>query len=182
MELIAKITDENIGESFTEIKNPKTRTAVRTILLDNDGNIAILHKKNKNEYKLIGGGVDEGENLEQALVRETLEESGCEINIISYLGFVEEYRSKKNFYQKSYIYVSQVTKNTHQLHLTKKEQEEGSELCWFTPEEALKIMKESYNKLIPSKYSDLYSTKIIVTRDSTILKYYIERVLNQNNL
>lgn len=43
-------------------------------------------------------------------------------------------------------------------------------------------MKESYNKLIPSKYSDLYSTKIIVTRDSTILKYYIERVLNQNNL
>lgn len=97
MELIAKITDENIGEKFTELKNPKTRTAVRTILLDNNSNIAILHKKNKNEYKLIGGGVDEGENLEQALVRETLEESGCEINIISYLGFVEEYRSQKNF-------------------------------------------------------------------------------------
>lgn len=53
MELIAKITDENIGEKFTELKNPKTRTAVRTILLDNDGNIAILHKKNKNVADLI---------------------------------------------------------------------------------------------------------------------------------
>lgn len=176
MELIAKITDENIGENYSELVNPKTRTAVRTILLDDKGNMAILHKKLKNEYKLIGGGVDEGENLEEALKRETLEEAGCKINILSYLGYVEEFRSKMNFYQKSYIYVSEVTENTHNLHLTQKEKDEGSELCWFKPQEALEIMKKSYENLQPSKYSNLYSTKLIVTRDSTILNYYLKSV------
>ena len=174
MKLIAKITDENIGESFSELINPKTRTAVRTILLDNNNNIAILHKKSKNEYKLIGGGVDDGENLEEALKREALEESGCTINILSCMGYIEEYRSKMNFYQKSYIYLSKVVENTHNLHLTQKEKDEEAELCWFKPQQALELMRESYNNLCPSKYSNLYSTKLIVARDTTILDYYLQ--------
>lgn len=174
MNLIAKITDKDIGENFSELENPNTRIAVRTILLDNYGNIGILHKTLKNEYKLIGGGVDEGEDLEDSLKRETLEESGCEIDILSYLGYVEEYRSQKNFFQKSHIYVCKVTNDTHHLHLTQKEQDEGSELCWIKPQEALEIMEKSFSNLRASKYSDLYSTKIIVARDSAILKYYIE--------
>lgn len=174
MNLIAKITDENIGEISIEMNNPNTRIAVRTILLDENGNIGILHKTIKNEYKLVGGGVDEGENLEEALRRETLEESGCKIDIISYLGYIEELRSKKNFYQKSYIYVCKVIENTHHLDLTQKEKEEGAEICWLQPNEALEIMKTSFHKLKPSKYADLYATNFVVTRDISILKYYIE--------
>lgn len=178
MQLIAKITDDDIGEKFVGVNNPKTRTAVRTILNDGSGNIAISNKTAKNEYKLIGGGVDEGENLEEALKREVLEEAGCEIEIENCLGFVEEFRSKKNFYQKSYVYITKVINNTHKLHLTKKEQEEGAKLCWLKPEDALKMMKNSYDELIPSKYSDLSSTKIIAKRDSIILGYYIENIKN----
>ena len=179
MNLIAKITDEDIGESFTGVNNPKTRTAVRTILKDGEGNIAILNKQLKNEFKLVGGGVDKGESLDEALKREILEEAGCEVEITSYLGFLEEFRSKENFYQKSYVYLTKVVKNTKELHLTKKEEEEGAKICWFKPEKALQIMEKSYDKLLPSKYSDLYATNFIVKRDSTILDYYIENILKK---
>ena len=47
-----------------------------------------------------------------------LEETGCEIEIISELGYIEGYRIRDNFTQTSYVYISQVKKDTHQLHLT----------------------------------------------------------------
>lgn len=174
MKLIAKITDADIGEKIYEIDNPTTRKAVRTILLNDLGEIALLHKVKKNEYKLIGGGVENQETLQQALRREVLEESGCEINILKELGYVEEYRTFNNFVQTSYVYVAEVSKDTKKLHLTEQEKDEGSELCWYTPEIALKQINDSYEKLIPSKYSNLYSSKLIIKRDSSILKYYIE--------
>ena len=173
MNLIEKITDKNIGEEERKIDNPRTRTAVRTILLNDEGKIALLHKKNNREYKLIGGGVDKGETFIEALKREVLEEAGCEIKIISELGYIEEYRTRDNFTQTSYSYITRVTNDTKQLHLTKKEMEEGAELCWYEPNLALQKIVESYNNILPSKYSDLYNTKFIIKRDERILQYYI---------
>ena len=63
MKSIAKITDADIGEIVYKINNPTTRKAVRTILLNDSGEIALLHKAEKNEYKLIGGGVENQETL-----------------------------------------------------------------------------------------------------------------------
>lgn len=173
MNFIGKITDEDIGEEIIECINPKTRTAVRVILFNNENKIGILHKKNKNEYKLIGGGVDEGESLEEALLRETLEESGCIIDTPQLLGYIEEYRSKMNFKQTSYIYSANVKEDTKQLHLTQKEIDEGAEICWLTLEEALNYMTKCYDHLKASEYSSIYSTKIIIKRDICILKYYM---------
>ena len=53
MKLIGKISDIDIGEEEIICKNPKNRTAVRVILINDDNKIAILYKKNKNEYKLV---------------------------------------------------------------------------------------------------------------------------------
>jgi hypothetical protein len=47
MKLIAKITDEDIGEKIYEINNPVTRKAVHAILINDSGEIAILHKSKK---------------------------------------------------------------------------------------------------------------------------------------
>lgn len=174
MKCIAKITDKNIGEKIYTTNNPSTRTAVRAILLNSENKIALLHKVVKNEYKLIGGGLEDNESLEQALEREVLEETGCTMQIISELGYVIEYRTKDNFIQTSYIYVCRVSSNTRVLHLTKEELDECAELCWFKPEIALKKISKSYTNLIPSKYSNIYSSKMLIKRDETILKYYID--------
>lgn len=58
MELICKITDEDIGEKFTNMENPKLRLGARGIVIREDGKIAIFNKSNKNEYKLPGGGIE----------------------------------------------------------------------------------------------------------------------------
>ena len=57
MELIAKITDKEIGEDVVKYEKLLTRVASRGIVLNDNGKIAIFYKKNKNEYKLPGGGM-----------------------------------------------------------------------------------------------------------------------------
>ena len=45
MKCIIKIDDKDIGETLYKINEPKIRKAVRTILFNGKGKIAILHKK-----------------------------------------------------------------------------------------------------------------------------------------
>ena len=52
MELICKITDEDIGEKAINMENLKLRLGARGIVIREDGKIAIFNKSNKNEYKL----------------------------------------------------------------------------------------------------------------------------------
>ena len=52
MDLICKITDENIGEKTIKMENPKLRLGARGIVVRDDGKIAVFNKSNKNEYKL----------------------------------------------------------------------------------------------------------------------------------
>ena len=57
--------------------------------------------------------------------------------------------------------------------LTKKEEEEGAKLIWETPNNALEVIKNSYDNLVPSKYSSVYSTRFIILRDKSILEKFI---------
>lgn len=177
MNLICKITDENIGEETITMKDSKLRLGARGIVIRNDGKIAVFNKSNKNEYKLPGGGLEGEEKPEEAFKREVLEETGCEVEIVDFLGTTEEYKSLNNFKQISYIFVGKVLKDTNHLSVTKKEKDEGAKLLWKTPEEALKLITECFDKLVPSEYSSIYSTKFVVLRDRKILEYYIK---NQN--
>lgn len=177
MNLICKITDENIGEETITMKDSKLRLGARGIVIRDDGKIAVFNKSNKNEYKLPGGGLEEEEKPEEAFKREVLEETGCEVEIVDFLGTTEEYKSLNNFKQISYIFVGKVLKDTNHLSVTKKEKDEGAKLLWKTPEEVLKLITECFDKLVPSEYSSIYSTKFVVLRDRKILEYYIK---NQN--
>ncbi len=42
------------------------------------------------------------------------------------------------------------------------------------PKEALELITNCYDKLLPSKYDDVYDTKFVVLRDRKILEYCIE--------
>ena len=174
MKCIKIITDQDLNLETFSFNNPKIRKGARGIVINNDGKIAVFHKSNKNEYKLPGGGIELGESPKEAFKREILEETGCEVEIIKELGTIEEHKSKDNFQQVSYIFVSKVTKNTNQLYLTDKEKDEGAKLLWKNENEALQLITDCYEKLIPSKYEDVYHTKFIVTRDRMILQYYID--------
>ena len=172
--MLIKITDEDIGEVSKDMNNPRLRLGARGIAIREDGKIAIFNKSNKNEYKLPGGGIEDDENPEEAFKREVLEETGCKVEIINKLGTTEEYKTLDNFKQISYIFVGKVVEDTKQLNVTQKEKDEGAKLIWETPENALKVITESYDKLVASKYESVYHTRFIVLRDRKILEYYMK--------
>lgn len=174
MELIYKVTDEDIGEKSIEAQNPRVRLGARGIVIREDGKIAVFNKSNKNEYKLPGGGIEESENPELAFKREVLEETGCEVEIVKCLGTIEEHKTLDNFKQISYVFVGKVIKDTNELHLTEKEKDEGAKLIWETPENGLKLISNCFENLVASKYESVYHTKFIVFRDKKILERYMQ--------
>lgn len=66
------------------------RVRVAGILTTDDGILLIAHKKNDDIYWLLpGGGVDYGESLSEALVREFQEELNIEVSV-SDLAFISD--------------------------------------------------------------------------------------------
>lgn len=178
MNVIKTLTDEDFKITSIKMDNPRQRLGARGLVFKN-GKVAILNKQSKNEYKLVGGGIEKDEDPTTAFQREVLEETGCQIEIIEFLGITEEYKSQDNFRQTSYVYVANVINDTGNFNFTQKEVDEGSNLLWFDINDALKLIKESENKLVSSKYESVYHTKFIVRRDYEILKYYIDNYLEK---
>lgn len=176
MKCIKKLTDEDFSlKPIPFDDNIRHRFGARGIIFNDEQKIAILYKKEKNEYKLIGGGIEENEDPIKAFKREALEETGCTIDIDDRLGTFEELKSQDNFRQTSYIYVAHVLDSSNELHLTKKELGEGSQLLWCSLNEAIDLIKNCESNLLPSKFESdmsIYHTKFVVRRDYEILKYY----------
>ena len=70
-----KLISEVQLEEFEDKSNIRLREAVRAIVLRN-GKIAILYVSKENYHKLPGGGIEQGENLQEALEREIMEGEG----------------------------------------------------------------------------------------------------------
>ncbi|MFA6526536.1 MAG: NUDIX domain-containing protein [Candidatus Buchananbacteria bacterium] len=138
------------------------RIAVRSVLFNDQGQVALMHIGTRNIYKLPGGGVDEEENLEAALKREMLEETGCIIESIGDIGVFIEKRDEWKLFQVSFVYLSKLVEKK-ELALTDEEQAEGFSLEWA---ENL----ESALKLVLSSASDNYDDRYIKIRDSRIIE------------
>lgn len=171
-DIICTLNDTDINLEIKDLKKYKVRVSARGIVIRNDGKIALQHKVKKNQFKLVGGGIEDNEEPEIAFKREVLEEAGCDVEIIRKLGIIEEYRGFLNLKQISHVFVAKVVNNTYILKLTEKEINEGAKILWLNPREALKAIKKSYDKVLPSKYDNIYDTQFDVVRDIRILEYY----------
>ena len=49
-------------------------------------------------------------------------------------------------------------------------------MLWVEPKEALKLVTDCYDKLLPSDYDDVYDTRFVVLRDRKILEYYLGNI------
>ena len=72
------------------------------------------------------------------------------------------------------MYVAHVIVDTKHQNFTQKEIDEGAKILWLNINDAINLIKDSENKLKPSKYEGVYHTKFVVRRDYEILKYYLD--------
>jgi 8-oxo-dGTP diphosphatase len=67
------------------MSSPKHIVSAATIVL-NEQNEILLIKGPRRGWEMPGGQVEEGESLKDAAIRETLEESGIEIEVVKFCG------------------------------------------------------------------------------------------------
>ena len=176
---IGIITDADFGDKKVELQNPITRIGARGIVFDKNGNIGVFIKHKIGEYKLPGGGVDNGETPKAAFERECIEEIGCSIKDIKYLGYIVEEKGYSNphFTQTSHVFTANVKDVLSKPQFTEKEIAEGADFAWMKPEEAYEAIASCMNTLVAStydKYEKPYTTKFMVMRDKKILESYFK--------
>jgi len=100
------------------------------VLLDGEGRVAVVNVRKYGYYKIPGGGVEEGEGLEESAKREVLEEAGCECEIIGSLGRKETDVPGWDLHDVSDGFVAKVVGEKKPPHFDDYEEERGFSLEW----------------------------------------------------
>ena len=160
MRQLLLLNPENLNAE--EIAKLYVRETSRAVIFDANNTLALLDVTKLHYHKLPGGGAEAGETIIEALKRECLEETGCDIEIVSELGSVTEYRQKLNLKQTSHCYIARVVGKKDRLHLEPSEVDEGFELMWVPLDEAIELISQDQ----PSDYEGTF----IVKRDLCFLQ------------
>ena len=80
---------------YENFLNHKCTKKVRGIILNEMGQILLLHSNKHNGYSIPGGTVEENESIRDTVIREVFEETGAEIIPIKIVG--KYYHTSKNF-------------------------------------------------------------------------------------
>ncbi len=163
MGLLKVISDADFETGVPAPLTYEERGASRAVVFDKDKNVALLHVTKWNFHKLPGGGIEEGETIEQALHREVLEEIGCEITNIRELGVIEEYRNGLTLHQISHCFVADLVGAKGNPDLDEGELADGFETVWLSLDMAIQTLEGE----APREH---YEGKFIQLRDLTFLK------------
>ncbi|MCF7833888.1 MAG: NUDIX domain-containing protein [Candidatus Pacebacteria bacterium] len=162
MKLLKTIRDIDLGFESPDPDLYIEREASRAIVFDENNNIALLYSLKDNCHKLPGGGVEEGEDIKQALNREMMEEVGCQITDVKELGIIEEYRNKDSLHQVSHCFIAKLEGKKGEPEFTQSERKAGFQLVWLSLDDAIKTLDSE-------KMTEFYRMKFMVTRDLLLL-------------
>ncbi len=119
------------------------RTAARGIVLDGE-NILLLYTARYDDYSLPGGGIDDGEEAVQGLIRELREETGAaDVTDIQPYGQYDEYRPwhKPGFdwvLMRSLCYRCELVGELGEPQLESHELQNGMHPVWMNIHEAIR--------------------------------------------
>jgi 8-oxo-dGTP pyrophosphatase MutT (NUDIX family) len=124
------------------------RKAVRAVILKGD-NILLVYSGKNDEYKFPGGGINENETAEEALIREVKEEIGINVTKINgKVGTVAEYSKAKEenidfFKMISEYYLVDIENKYYKQNLDEYEKELLFEPQWIRIEDAERINRKN---------------------------------------
>ena len=164
MNVIRTITESQATPDIISVvtEDLSTRHTVRAVIFDSKNRVAILGVSKFNFYTIPGGGVDEGEDYVEAVMRECREESGCDIQIMQEIGIIIEQQPHLNRTKISYCYLARKLPGELPINLTAEETEEQYALQWVDIERAILLTKNSQ--------TTNYKGRFIKIRDSIFLE------------
>lgn len=165
MKLLLTIKEQDVTPNAKTADNSKfrKRKAVRAVVQDENGGIHLLKVGLHNYHKLPGGGIEDGEGIKDALVRELLEEIGCKAEVIDEVGSIVEYRDQFKLIQTSYCYLAKQVGRQKDPLFTEHEISEGFRgVKAKNIDEAIMILEQDK----PNNYEGCF----IKIRDSKLLK------------
>jgi len=125
-----------------------TRLATRSIAVQGT-NILLMYTQRYEDYSLPGGGLDEGEDKIEGMMRELSEETGAKgIKNIQPFGIYEEYRPwyKPDYdvqHMISYCYTCEVDQELGASKLESYERNNGMKALWVNIHEAIQHNKNT---------------------------------------
>ena len=82
-------------KDYSRCNHTYTRNSARSIII-RDGRVAMVHSLKYDYYKFPGGGIEEGENPIDAMIRETREEAGLRVVPELFIGFRKATKMRPN--------------------------------------------------------------------------------------
>ena len=134
------------------------RDSARSIII-RDGKIAMVHSLKYDYYKFPGGGIENGENPVDAMIRETREEAGLEVipETVKEYGMVHRIQKSDSddtecFVQDNYYYLCEAGETPVSQDLDEYEAKESYRLEYVDPETAIRknrsVKDSPYNGLM----------------------------------
>ncbi len=133
-------------------------------LIIRDGKILLSHEMNTDVYMSPGGGLEQGETLEECVVREFGEETGYEVKVVSPFVTVHEY-CFETMYENNYFICEVIGETCRKL--TNIEIERGLVAEWVDIDVALEIFAT-----YPTKTEDIMS---LYRREFTVINKYLNK-------
>lgn len=146
-----------------------SRPSARAVIIK-DGKIAMVYTKKYNYYKFTGGGTEADECMEDALIREVLEETGLCVIRDSIQEYGQVHRIQKGtkediFIQDNYYFLCCVKEDIEQQNLDMYEAEEGFALKFLEPQLAIDVNRETI-------LDDF--TQVMLEREALVLELLIQ--------
>lgn len=120
----------------------RERIGCRGIII-NDGKVLLSWEQRKDVYMSPGGGVEDGETLEECVVRELSEETGLKVKPVKHILRVNEY-CFETLWVNNYFLCE--IEGECDRHLTESEEYNGVKPVWMDIEKAIEIFGEYESK------------------------------------
>lgn len=157
MEYFLTIKDADIFlESTVEPLEYKVRPTSKGIVIDSDGNIALLTARGHGLFP--GGGIEAGETKEVAFIRECKEEIGCDVAITSYLGQFDQYRAQDGKKYEVHFFIAHVI-GEKGTPTTTEAGELSCTLTWEKEDDLEKILEQQLRTIPLDEYPSQFNCR-----------------------